>query len=62
MLLISIRGGGLELCFGRANPTKAPHANGTVWQNFSLFYAIDSEKYLGYAICQVYKICQTFCL
>jgi len=36
---------------------------GTVWQNFSLlFNAIDSEKYLGYAICQACKVCQTFCL
>jgi len=30
--------------------------NETVRKNFSLLYAIDSEKYLGYAICQ------TFCL
>jgi len=27
-----------------------------------LFNAIDSEKYLGYTICQACKICQTFCL
>jgi len=28
-----------------------------VWHNFSLLFdAIDSEKYLGYAICQVCKI------
>jgi len=34
-------GGGLELCFGGAKPTK-PHGDGTVWQNFSLLLnAID---------------------
>jgi len=27
-----------------------------------LFNATDSQKYLGYAICQACKICQTFCL
>jgi len=26
------------------------------------FYAIDSEMYLGHAICQPCKICQNFCL
>ena len=33
-------------------PTKAPtHGEWIVWQNFSLlFNAVDSEKYLGYAI------------
>jgi len=53
---------GLELCFGGAKPTTPPpRGHGTVWQNFSLlFNAIDSEKYLGYAICQACKICQTF--
>jgi len=57
-------GGGLELCFGGAKPNKAPPPRGdaTVWQNFSLLYAIDSEKYLRYAICQACKICQTSCL
>jgi len=25
-------------------------------------FAIDSEKYLGYATCQACTICQTFCL
>jgi len=49
-------GGGLELCFGGAKPTKGPRGNWTVWQNFSLlFNPIDSEKYLGYAICQACK-------
>jgi len=34
-----------------------------VWQNFSLLFdVIDSEKYLGYVICQACKICQAFCL
>jgi len=48
---------------GGAKPTKAPRGDGTVWQNSSLlFNAIDSEKYLGYAICQACKMCQTFCL
>ena len=38
------------------NPPKAPCGDWTVWQNFSLlFNAIDSEKYLGYAICQACK-------
>jgi len=33
-----------------------------VWQNFNLLFdAIDSEKYLGYAICQACKICQACC-
>jgi len=60
VLDISI-GGGLELCFGGDKPTKP--LVGTVWQNFSLLFdAIDSEKYLGYAICQACKVCQTFCL
>jgi len=62
MLHISIRRY-LELCFGGAKPTKAPWSDGTVWQIFSLlFNAIDSEKYLGYAICQACKICQTLYL
>jgi len=53
----------LEFCFGGAKPIKGPHDYGTVWQNFSLLLnAIDSEKYLGYTICQACKICQTFCL
>jgi len=57
----------LELCFGGAkSPAKTSHTShgyGTVWQNFSLLLnATDSEKYLGYAICQACKICQTFCL
>jgi len=37
----------------------------TVWQNFSLlFNTIDSEKHLGYEVCQskACKICHTFCL
>ena len=57
--------GGLELCFGEAKPTKIPpsRGDGTVWKNFGLlFNAIDLEKYLGYAICQACKICETFCL
>jgi len=46
----------LELCFRGAKPTKAPRGDWTVWQNFSLlFNAIDSEKCLGYAICQACK-------
>jgi len=53
--------GGLELCFGGAKPTKSPRGDGTVWQNFSLLSnAIDLDKYLGYAICQACKVCQTF--
>jgi len=53
VLHISIWGRGLKRCFGEAKPTKNPHGSGTVWQTFSLlFHAIDSEKYLGYAICQ----------
>jgi len=56
VLHISIWEGGLELCFGEAKPPKAPRGDWTVWQNFSLlFNAIDSEKYLGYAICQAFK-------
>jgi len=32
-------------------------------QNFSfIFCAVDSEKYLGYAICKACKICQARCL
>jgi len=55
--------GGLELCFGGAKPTKSPRGDGTVWQNFGLLSnAIDLVKYLGYAICQACKVCQTFCL
>ena len=55
--------GGLELCFGGGKRTKAPPVATGLWQNFSLlFNALDSEKYFGYAICQAYKICQTFCL
>jgi len=46
----------LELCFGGAKPTKASRGDWTVWQNFSLlFNPVDSEKYLGYAICQAWK-------
>jgi len=38
------------------SPSKAPCGDWTVWQNFSLlFNAIDSEKYLGYAMCQACK-------
>ena len=38
------------------SPPKAPRGDWTVWQNFSLlFNATDSEKYLGYAICQACK-------
>jgi len=49
-------GGGLELCFGGAKPTKGPRGDWTVWQNFSLLFdAIDSEKYSGDATCKVYK-------
>ena len=45
----------MELCFGGAKPTKAPpRGDGTVWQNFSLLFVIDSEKYLGYAVCQAF--------
>jgi len=48
---------------GLSPPKQPPHGDGTVCQNFSfLFNAIDSEKYLGYAVCQACKICQTFCL
>jgi len=48
--------GGMELFFGGAKPTKGPRDDWTVWQNFSLlFNAIDSEKYLGYAVCQACK-------
>jgi len=37
-------------------PPKAPCGDWAVWQNFSLlFNAIDSEKCLGYAICQACK-------
>jgi len=51
-----ILGGGLELCFGGAKPTKGPRGDCTVWQHFSLlFNTIDSEKYLGYAICRACK-------
>ena len=40
-----------------------PHGDGTMCQRFSLLLtAIDSEKYLGYVICEACKICQTFCL
>jgi len=43
------------------SPPNPLRGHGTVWQNFSLlFHAIDSEKYLGCAICQAYKVCQTF--
>jgi len=49
-------GGGLELCFKGAKPTKGPRGDWTVWQNFSLlFNPIDLEKYLGYAICEACK-------
>jgi len=44
VLHISNWEGGLELCFGGAKPTKGPP-----------WYPIDSEKYLGYAICQACK-------
>jgi len=38
------------------SPPKAPRGDWIVWQNFSLlFNAINSEKYLGYAICQACK-------
>jgi len=54
--------GELGVCFGGVKPP-SPLDDGTVWQNFSLlFNAIEPEKYLGYAVCQVCKICQTFCL
>ena len=58
-----LNSGGLELCFGGAKPIKDPRGYGTVWQSFSLlFNAIDSQKHLGYVICQACKICQNFCL
>jgi len=53
--------GDLELCFGRAKPTKAPPvAMGLPGKTFRLlFNAIDSENSLGYGIsCQACKICQ----
>jgi len=52
-----LNSGGLELCFaGAKSPSKTAHGYGTVWQNFSLLLnATDSEKYLGYAICQACK-------
>ena len=57
-----LNSGGLELCFGRAKPIKDPRGYGTVWQSFSLLFdAIDSQKHLGYVICQACKICQNFC-
>jgi len=53
---------GVELCFGGAKPID-PHGYGTVWKKFRLlFNKINSEKYLGYMICQACKVCQTFCL
>ena len=56
VLHISIWERGLELCFGGAEPTKGPRGYWTVWQNFSLlFNPTDSEKCLGYAICQACK-------
>ena len=62
VLRISILGV-LELCFGGAKPTKPLCGDETMWQNFNLLLiAIDSENYLGYAIFQTCKICQTFCL
>jgi len=40
-----------------------PWGRDYMWQYFSvLFDATDLQKYLGYAICQACKICQTFCL
>jgi len=37
-------------------PKTPPRGDGPVWQNFSLlFNVIDSEKYLGYTICQTCK-------
>jgi len=55
--------GGLELCFGGAKPIKHPRGYGTVWQSFSLlFNAVDSQKHLGYVICQACELCQNFCL
>jgi len=48
---------------GLSPPEPPFRGDETVWQNFSLhFDAIDSEKYLGYTVCQACKICQTFCL
>ena len=48
-----LNSGGLEFCFGGAKPIKDLRGYGTVWQNFSLlFNAIDSQKNLGYGICQ----------
>jgi len=56
VLHILIWEGGLELCFRVAKSTKGPRGDWTVWQNFSLlFNALDSEKYLGHAICQACK-------
>ena len=55
VLHISIWAERLELCFRAAKP-KGPRGDWTEWQNFSLlFNAIDSEKYLGYAIRQACK-------
>jgi len=45
----------LELCLAGLSPLECPRGYGTVWQNFSfLFEAIDSEKYLSYAIYQAF--------
>ena len=43
--------------FRGLSPLEPPCADGTVWQNFRLLFdPIDSEKYLGCAICQACKI------
>jgi len=61
VLDISIEGGAWSFVSEGISPPKLPV--GTLWQDFSLvFNAIDSEKYLGYAICQACKVFQTFCL
>jgi len=57
-------GGGFGVLFRRGQALKSSlRGNWTVCQNCSLlFIAIDSEKYLGYAICQSCMVCQTSCL
>jgi len=57
MLQIIFQVGGVGTLFVGLSPPKPPCSEGTVRQNFrSLFDAINSEKYLGYAICQACKL------
>ena len=62
VLYILIWGGGLELCFRGAKPTKASPWRLNYIGKLQLAFAIGSEKYLGYTICQACKIRQTLCL